>query len=53
MSALILKIQCIGGSAGCYNEPPVVQCYNRGSNGANTQVHFLKLIRVKNNHDLG
>lgn len=42
-SSPVLQLQCAGGSAGCGSYvPEVVQCYNRGSDGIDTQV------RVKN-----
>ncbi|XP_054931124.1 store-operated calcium entry-associated regulatory factor-like isoform X2 [Dermacentor andersoni] len=31
------QLNCRGGSAGCEDQPSVVQCYNRGSDGRDTQ----------------
>ncbi|XP_070382103.1 store-operated calcium entry-associated regulatory factor-like [Dermacentor albipictus] len=31
------QLNCRGGSAGCQDQPSVVQCYNRGSDGRDTQ----------------
>ncbi|CAN8004337.1 unnamed protein product, partial [Ixodes hexagonus] len=36
-SSPIPQLTCIGGSAGCTNLPPSVQCYNRGSDGIDIQ----------------
>ncbi|XP_016312553.1 store-operated calcium entry-associated regulatory factor-like isoform X2 [Sinocyclocheilus anshuiensis] len=37
-SSPVLQLQCVGGSAGCGSfVPEVVQCYNRGSDGIDTQ----------------
>lgn len=36
-SSPIPQLQCVGGSAGCTNVPPTVQCYNRGSDGIDMQ----------------
>ncbi|XP_058630722.1 store-operated calcium entry-associated regulatory factor isoform X2 [Onychostoma macrolepis] len=37
-SSPVTQLQCIGGSAGCGSfVPEVVQCYNRGSDGIDTQ----------------
>ncbi|XP_048053249.1 store-operated calcium entry-associated regulatory factor [Megalobrama amblycephala] len=37
-SSPVLQLQCAGGSAGCGSYvPEVVQCYNRGSDGIDTQ----------------
>ncbi|KAL1467663.1 hypothetical protein MTO96_025967, partial [Rhipicephalus appendiculatus] len=31
------QLNCRGGSAGCQDQPSVVQCYNRGTDGRNVQ----------------
>ncbi|KAH7971222.1 hypothetical protein HPB49_020464 [Dermacentor silvarum] len=31
------QLNCRGGSAGCQDQPAVVQCYNRGSDGRDAQ----------------
>nr|XP_037288936.1 store-operated calcium entry-associated regulatory factor-like [Rhipicephalus microplus] len=31
------QLNCRGGSAGCRNQPSVVQCYNRGTDGQDVQ----------------
>ncbi|XP_051992847.1 store-operated calcium entry-associated regulatory factor-like isoform X1 [Xyrauchen texanus] len=37
-SSPVLQLQCVGGSAGCVSfVPEVVQCYNRGTDGIDTQ----------------
>lgn len=36
-SSPVPQLQCLGGSAGCYDAPAVVQCYNRGSDGQDIQ----------------
>lgn len=37
-SHAVPQLACVGGTAGCSAfEPPVVQCYNRGSDGIDVQ----------------
>lgn len=36
------QLSCIGGSADCKLAPAVVYCYNRGNDGFEVQVSFLK-----------
>lgn len=36
-SSPVPQLQCLGGSAGCYDAPSVVQCYNKGSDGQDVQ----------------
>ncbi|KAL1439441.1 hypothetical protein MTO96_010255 [Rhipicephalus appendiculatus] len=36
-SRSVPQLNCRGGSAGCQDQPSVVQCYNRGTNGQDVQ----------------
>lgn len=35
----VAQMKCLGGSAGCKYMPSSMQCYNRGSDGRDVQVH--------------
>ena len=40
MLVFVIQLKCIGGSAGCSAfVPQVIQCYNRGTDGSEVQVH--------------
>jgi len=45
MLACVIQLKCTGGTAGCSAfVPQVVQCYNRGSDGIEVQVHSVIIL---------